>query len=142
MSTGMELLEAIRAERADPPSGIRTLGLDVTHRWITSLSPGRVQFAWPIDDHHFNLEAAVICSWTVAVADQALFFAGTSLCGEGEGTRMADLHLQAIANIESGPVSVDAVIDQRIGNRMFATCTMTLPDGTVAARVVATLDVI
>jgi hypothetical protein len=40
--TGMALVEAIRKEQTDPPSGIRTLGLDVTHHWIESLEPGRV----------------------------------------------------------------------------------------------------
>ena len=142
MSTGVEKIQAICDERADPPSGIRTLGLDGTHKWITTLEPGHVEFTWPIDERHHNLEGAVICSWTIAVADQAMFFAGLTLCGEGEATRMSDLHFQAIDNITSGPMSVDARIERRIEDRMYGTCTIRDLHGQVAARAAIVLDVV
>lgn len=142
MATGMELVEDIRAERADPPSGIRTLALDGTHRWIRRLEPGRVELEWDIDREHDNLEGAVICSWTTAVADQAIFFAGTSLCREGEGTRMADLRLRCLRNIVDGPVTITSEILDRVDDRMFAICRFVLPGGELAAEVTATLDVV
>lgn len=142
MVTGMQLIDEIRAERAAPPSGIRTLGLDSTHRWIRHLEPGRVELEWPIDRSHDNLEGAVICSWTAAVADQAIFFAGTSVCAEGEGTRMVDLRLTCHRNIVDGPVSVVATVDDRVDGRLHASCRFVLPTGELAASVAATLDVI
>lgn len=142
MATGMDLVNAIREERADPPSGIRTLGLDRTHRWLTVVEPGHVEMRWEVDDAYFNLESAVICSWTVALADQALFFAGNTLCGEGEGTRMASLGLDCIHNISSGVVTIDARIRERADDRMFGVCDFLLDDGRLAASVVGTMDVI
>jgi acyl-coenzyme A thioesterase PaaI-like protein len=141
MTTGMQMIEAIRAERAAPPSGIRTLGLDLTHRWITDLGPGHVTFAWPVGSDHFNLEHAVICSWTAAVADQAIFFASNTLCGEGEGTRTTDLHLRALHNIGEGVVTVVCRIHDHTTERMFASCDFILADGRLAAQVTATLDI-
>jgi acyl-coenzyme A thioesterase PaaI-like protein len=139
---GMELIDAIRQERSDPPSGIRTLGLDVTHRWLTQLERGRARFTWTVDPAYLNLEGAVICSWTTALADQALFFASNTLCEGGEGTRMADLHLTVFTDMTDGVIDIDASITERVGDRMFGTCTFTREDGTVAARVTAMIDVI
>jgi len=142
MTTGMQMIEAIRAERAAPPSGIHTLGLDVTHRWITDIGPGHVTFAWPVGAEHFNLEQSVICSWTAAIADQAIFFATNTLCDDGEGTRTTDLHLRALHNIGEGMVTVEARVRDRAPDRMYATCDFTLADGRLAAQVTATLDVL
>jgi len=142
MATGMELIDRIRAGEAAPPSGITTLGLDRTHHWITHLSPGHVVLEWPVDDAHMNLEGAVICPWTAALADQALFLASNTLCGEGEGTRMADLHVRAIRNMTGGTVTIDARIESRAGDRMFCSCDFRLPDGELAAQVSAVIDVI
>lgn len=137
----MELIELIRTERADPPSGIRTMGLDRTHRWITELAPGRVVMAWLVDDLHDNLEGAVICSWLVAIADQALFFASNTLCGEGEGTRTEMIALASHHNVTGGTVQVAASIDDREGDQMAGSCSFTLEDGTLAATVTATISI-
>ena len=139
---GMELIDAIRQERSEPPSGIRTLGLDGTHRWLTDLKPGVAEFAWEVDPAYLNLEGAVICSWTTALADQALFFASNTICQAGEGTRMADLHLKVFTDMKEGTVAIRAAITERIGDRMFGLCTFTLEDGTVAAQVTVTIDVV
>jgi acyl-coenzyme A thioesterase PaaI-like protein len=139
---GMELVEAIRAERADPPSGISTLGLDKTHRWITSVEPGRVTLSWEVDDAYLNLEGAVICVWTAALADQAMFFATNTLCAEGEGTRMADLHLRVITNVTGGTLDIDARVLERVGDRMHAVCDFRDESGALTAQVTAVVDVI
>lgn len=57
MASGPELIDLIRAGKAEPPSGIRTLGLDGTHRWFSEIEPGGVELAWDADDGHRNLEA-------------------------------------------------------------------------------------
>lgn len=138
----MARVGAIRARQAEPPPGIRALGLDVVHRWITRLEPGEVDLAWEVDGTHANLEGAVLCSWTTALADQALFFAGTSLCADGEQTRMAQLSLTCVENIRRGPVGIEGRVLRRDGNRMLGTCTFTSADGAVLAHVTATLDVV
>ena len=142
MTNGMDMIRAIREERAAPPSGIATLGLDRTHRWITALEPGHVELEWEVDDAHLNLEGAVICPWTAALADQALFFASSSLCGEGEGTRMADLHVRCLENMTGGTVTIDARIQRRVGNRMYGICDFVTADGALAAQTTAVIDVI
>jgi len=142
-ASGMELIEAIRSERADAPEGIRTLGLDRTHRWITELEPGRVTLMWPYDPAYANLEGAVICSWIAALGDQAIFFASNSLCASGEGTRMAEFAITCLSNIEDGDVVIRAQVDRRVGDRMFATCTFHVgADRALAARMSATLEVL
>src|SRR4051812_13314317 len=98
----MEMIAAIRAERADPPSGIRTLGLEGTHRWLTVLEPGHATFEWPVDEAHSNLEGAVICTWTAALGDQVLFFATNTLCEDGEQTRMVRFSLDCLEPITDG----------------------------------------
>ena len=142
MPTGPELLQAIQEERADPPSGIATLGLDGTHRWLERLEPGRALFHWDVDDAYMNLEGAVICSWIAAIGDQALFFASTSLCGENEGTRMAEFHVQLMENITGGTVTLDASIHRRTAERMFGECRFLDPDGSMMASMTATIDII
>lgn len=142
MATGMELVNAIRAGEAAPPPGIATLGLDRTHHWITSLEPGRVELVWQVEPAYANLEGAVLCSWLVALADQALFFAAKSLCGEAEETRMSALTFEALENVYAGELAILGVIDDRKADAFSGVCTMTLPDGTVAARVSATISVV
>jgi acyl-coenzyme A thioesterase PaaI-like protein len=142
VATGMELIEAIRDERAQPPSGIITLGLDVTHRWLVDLRPGHVELDWPVDDRHLNLEGAVICSWVAAVGDQAVFFATTSQCGAGESTRMLHFELTSHHNILPGTVRVVANVVDRIGGVFHASCEFRLSDGRVAATMAATVGAI
>jgi acyl-coenzyme A thioesterase PaaI-like protein len=141
MVTGMALIEAIRSETSDPPSGILTLGLGGTHRWLETLGVGRAVFHWPVDDAHLNLEGAVICSWIAALGDQALFFAATSVCGDGEGTRMAEFTTRTMANVTGGTLVIDARINRRVGDRLYGRCTFT-SEGDLAAEVYATIDVI
>jgi acyl-coenzyme A thioesterase PaaI-like protein len=137
MISGLDLVNAIREERSTPPSGITTLGLDRTHKWLERVEPGHVVMSWLVDDAYLNLEGSVICSWIIALADQALFFAGNTVCQEGEGTRMVELNASMISNISSGTVRIDARIDRRVENRMFGICTFTV-DGALAARITAT----
>lgn len=139
---GMDLINAIREERADPPAGIRTLGLDGTQRWITELSPGRVVFTWTVDPAYFNNEGAVICTWTAAMGDQALFLASNTLCGEGETTRMVEFTLGCLSNITHGDLTMTGVIDRRIDDKMWGTCSFVDGDGNLAARMTARLDVV
>lgn len=141
MGTGMQLVDAIREGRSDPPAGITTLGLDRTHHWLTTVEPGHVELTWDVEPAYFNLDGAVICSWIVALADQALFFAGQTLCAEGEGTRMASLGLDCIENIGEGALSIVAHVDERVGDRLHATCEMRTADQRLAARVTAVIDV-
>lgn len=141
MATGMDLVNAIRDGKAEPPSGIRTLELDRTHHWITSLEPGHIVLEWPYEDRYENLEGAVICVWIAALADQALFLASNTLCGEGEGTRMADFHLRLVRGITEGPVTIDARIRDRVGDQMVCQCEFLTSDGQLAATVDAIIDV-
>lgn len=141
MVTGMALIDAIRSETSDPPSGIRTMGLDGTHRWLESLEPGHARFRWPVDDAHLNLEGAVICSWIAALGDQALFFAATSVCRNGEGTRMVEFTTRTMANVTGGTLVIDARIDRRVADRLFGRCTFS-NDGDLVAEVYATIDVV
>lgn len=138
--TGMELIEMIRAGKASPPSGIATLGLDRTHRWDLTVSPGQASFRWAVDERYLNLDDAVICSWLVALADQALFFAGTSLCADGESTRMDQISLRCFEDVKDGDVEFSARIDRRAGDRLFGTCDIAV-GGALKAQVTATLDV-
>ncbi len=135
MTTGKKLVDEIRAGRATPPPGIATLGLDVTHRWITVQEPGVTTFVWTVDPAYSNLEGAVICSWLIALADQALFFASNSLCNEGESTRMRSLRFEQSANITGGDVTIAARIVDREGAAMTGRCEFELEDGSVAATV-------
>lgn len=138
----MDLIQDIREERAVPPSGITALGLAGSHRWLTSLEPGRVEMRWPVDALHLNLENAVICSWIVAVADQAMFFASNSVCEDGESTRTADLQLRCVQNITAGVATLVASVRQRVEDRLHCACDVFLEDGSLAATVSATIDVV
>ena len=142
MTTGPELIDLIRAEKSSPPSGIRTLGLDQTHRWLDSVEPGRVALTWTVDDRYLNLEGAVICSWIVALADQAIFYAGMTLCGENEVTRMVDIRLTTVENINSGDVSIIATVDGRSGDDLLCTCDFRSSEGVLLARIAATVTVV
>lgn len=142
MTHGPALIDAIRGEKAEPPPGIKTLGLDAAHRWISRLEGGEVDMTWAFDPAYTNTEGAVLCSWTTALADQALFFAATSLCLPGEKTRMALLSLVCLENIISGPVTIAARVPGRFADRMTGTCTFTPPDGVIAAVVTAVIDVV
>lgn len=141
MTSGLELVELIRSERAQPPSGIRTLGLDKAHTWIRKVEPGHVELKWEVDADHLNLEGAVICSWIAALADQGLFFASNTLCAEGEGTRMSDLRLSCLRNITGGEVRIDARVRERVDDTMFCTCEFLGEDGLLYAQVTAVVDV-
>jgi acyl-coenzyme A thioesterase PaaI-like protein len=141
MTSGPELIELIRAEKAEPPSGIRTLGLDRAHRWLTVVEPGHVELEWEVDGDHLNLEEAVICSWVAALADQAMFFASNTLCADGEGTRMSDLHLRCVRNITGGTVRIDARVRERVDDTMVCTCQLVGDDGLLYADVTAMIDV-
>lgn len=141
MATGLDLVNKIRSGDAAPPSAIITLGLDRTHEWITTCEPGHVVFAWDVDPAYLNIEGNVFCPWIAALADQALFFASNTLCGEGEGTRMADFHLSMISDIAQGTARIDAVIRERVGDRMHGTCDVYDGSGALAGHVVATIDV-
>jgi acyl-coenzyme A thioesterase PaaI-like protein len=137
----MELVAAIRAEKAEPPAGIATLRLDQTHRWITALEPGHVELMWDVQPEYANLEGAVICSWLAALADQALFFASRTLCGEGEETRTRRLSLDYAENVYDGQVTIRADIGRREGSALHGTCVMTV-EGREVVRVDALIDVI
>lgn len=141
MTSGRELVELIRAEKADPPSDIRTLGLDRAHTWITKMEPGHVELEWEVGEDHLNLEGAVICSWTAALADQALFFASNTLCAKGEGTRMSDLRLSCLRNITGGKVRIDARVRERVDDTMFCVCEFVGDDGLLYVQVTAVVDV-
>jgi acyl-coenzyme A thioesterase PaaI-like protein len=140
--TGIELVEAIRAGRAEPPPGIATLGLDRTHEWLTAVEPGRVEMVWEVEGRYANLEGAVICSWIVALADQALFFATQTACLPGEGTRMSTLQLECIHNVDAGPLRIVAEVDSRADDRFHGSCVMRTADGELAARVTAVIDIL
>lgn len=142
MGYGMDLIRDIREERATPPSGIVTLGLDGSHRWLTDVEPGRAEMRWPVDSAHLNLEDAVICSWIVAVADQAMFFASNSVCQYGEFTRTTELQLRCLQNITAGDATVVATVRQRVDDRLHCACDVFISDGSLAATVTATIDVI
>ncbi|TFV88055.1 hypothetical protein E4P40_10520 [Blastococcus sp. CT_GayMR20] len=137
----MALVRAIRDEQAEPPSGIRTLGLDRTHRWLRSVEPGRVLLDWLVDDAYLNLEGAVICSWIAALGDQALFFAASTLCADGEGTRMAQFDVRLLENITGGSVAVEARVLRRVEDRLHCECSFTV-DGDLKALMIATIDVV
>jgi len=142
MGYGMDLIREIREERAAPPSGIVTLGLAGSHRWLTDIEPGRVEMRWPVDASHHNLEDAVICSWIIAVADQAMFFASNSVCRDGESTRTTDLQLKCLQNITTGVATLVATVRQRVDDRLYCACDVFLDDGGLAATVTATIDVV
>jgi acyl-coenzyme A thioesterase PaaI-like protein len=139
--TGMALIDAIREERAEPPSGIRTLGLDGTHRWLRSVQPGHVALDWPVDDAYLNLEGAVICSWIAALGDQALFFAASTVCGDGEGTRMAEFGVRLLENITAGSVAIEARVVRRVGDRLFGECSFAV-GADLKALMTATIEVV
>ena len=123
MPTGMELVNAIREERSDPPSGIRTLEVDRTHNWLTRVEPGHVEMVWSVEDRYQNLEGAVIAPWTMTLADQALFFASNTLCGAGEGTRLERLAFALVRNINVGvELHIVATIDVRVDDWMRGRC--------------------
>jgi acyl-coenzyme A thioesterase PaaI-like protein len=138
----MQLIEDIRAGRATPPSGITTLRLDRAHHWLTEVAPGVVTMVMPFDDAHLNLEDALICSWLIAVADQAMFFASNSACAEGEMTRMQSLRFETMANITSGDVTFVAKVDERVDEVMHCSCVIRASDGSTAATVEASIAVI
>lgn len=140
--TGMALIEAIRGGSVTPPSGISTMGLDGTHRWITGLEPGKVTMEWEVDPGYLNLEGAVMCTWLAAMADQAVFFASNSLCDQGEGTRMASFHLDVARNVGGGRLRLEADVLNRMGDRMTARCELHDDAGDLVAVFSATLDVI
>ena len=142
MTTGLDLVDAIRAGRATPPSGITTLGLDGTHHWLTTVEPGHVVMAWPVDDAHMNLEGAVISVWLAALVDQALFFATQTLCADGESTRMASLRLECLSNVEDGVLTVDGRVDERVGDECHCTCELRTSDGRLAAQAHAVVDIV
>jgi|GEM_PF-5951850 len=139
--TGAELLQAIIDERAAPPTGITTLNLAGTHRWLTSIAPGRAVFAWPVGSSHHNLEGNVLCSWTMAVADQAMFLAGCGLMGEGETTRMQHFSFSSVQEFGSGVVTVEAIVT-REGAIAHGRCVFTDERGEHLASVLATFAVI
>lgn len=141
MVTGMALVDAIRNEESAPPSGIATLGLGGTHRWLTTMEPGHAVMTWPVDDRYLNLEGAVICTWIACLGDQAMFFAGSSVCGAGEGTRMATFTTTQIANVTSGELVVDARVVRRVGDRLHLRCDFTVDDEAVA-EMTAVIDVV
>jgi len=138
----MDLIRDIREGRGSPPSGIVALGLDGSHRWLTNVAPGKAEMKWPVDDAHMNLEGAVICSWIVALADQAMFFASNSVCLEGESTRTADLQLRCVRNITGGMVTIEATVREQVGDRLFCECEFESEDGLLVALVNATIDVL
>ncbi len=142
LSAGRDIINAIRQEQATPPPAIATLGLDAAHRWITRLENGEVDLTWEFDRAYTNIEGAMLCSWTTALADQALFFAGMTLCDEGEQTRMSTLTLCCLANITTGPVRIQARVQGRTGDRIASSCSFVLPDGSTAAVVTAVLEVV
>lgn len=133
------MVQDIRDEKAVPPAGISTLGLNVTHRWLTLVEPGHVVLAWPVDPAYFNLEGAVICSWTVALADQALFFAAQTLCGDGEGTRMQSLELTVGVPMTSGVITIDGRVLERSGDILSCVCEMRSSEGDLGATVTASI---
>jgi acyl-coenzyme A thioesterase PaaI-like protein len=141
MQTGMDLVNAIRSGQARPPAGISTLGLDSTHEWLTTVEPGHIEMTWDVETRYFNLENAVICSWLVALADQALFFATQTLCGDGESTRMASLQLDCVRSISGGKLKIVARVIERVHDRFYCECTMSTDDG-LGARVSAIVDVV
>lgn len=142
MVTGMALVDAIRNEEADPPSGIATLGLGGTHHWLTTMEPGRAVMTWPVDDRYLNLEEAVICTWIACLGDQAMFFAASSVCLAGEGTRMATFGTTLIANVTSGDeLVVDARVVRRVDDRLHLTCVFSVADEPVA-EMTAVIDVV
>lgn len=141
-TSGMKLLDDIRAGRADAPAGIKTLGLEGTHRLVTRWEPGAVDMLWPVDGAYANLEGATICSWLTALADQALFFASNTLCVEGETTRTLELSLTNLRNVTGGELRLEARILGRGDDRMIGTCTMRDADGELAAVVNVTIGVV
>jgi len=138
----MNLVNDIRAGRVVPPSGISTLGLDTTHHWLISVEPGEVTMVWTVDPAYFNLDGAVICSWLIALADQALFFASNAACAEGESTRMRKLRFETEHNITGGDVTITGTITEREDDQMTGSCVFRLEDGRVAATVEAMIQVI
>lgn len=141
MATGMEFVDLIRSEKSEPPPGIRTLGLDRTHHWITAVEPGHVELVWEVDADYLNLEGSVICSWTTALADQALFFVSNTLCAEGEGTRTADLRIRCLRNITGGKVRIDARVREPGDDTMFCTAELVGDDASRCAHVTAVIDI-
>jgi len=137
----MDLVNAIRSGQAVPPAGISTLGLDSTHEWLTTVEPGHIEMTWDVETRYFNLEHGVICSWLVALADQALFFATQTLCGDGESTRMASLQLDCIRSIGGGRLVIEARVNERVQDRFYCQCTMSTDDG-LSARLSAVVDVV
>lgn len=142
MGYGMDLIHDIQNGRAAPPSGIIALGLDGSHQWLTRIEHGWAVMRWPVDATHLNLEGAVICSWTVALADQAMFFASNSVCQDGESTRTADLQLRCLHNIMDGLVTITAQVRDRVDDRLYCTCEFVLDDGRLGAAVTATIDIV
>ena len=141
MLRGIRLIDATRQGKADPPTGIRTLGLDGTHHWIVDLGPGTTTFRWPVDPACLNLEGAVNCSWTVASADQALFFASNALCALGESTWTIEPNLSAFENITSGTIAGAAQVLGREGDTLLCRYDLTDYQGVLAASVDARIEI-
>lgn len=141
MLTGMELIDAIRRQEAEPPSGIRTLGLDRTHHWLTKVEPGVVELVWDVEPAYQNLEGAVICSWIAALADQALFFASDTLCGAGESTRMRSLQMECLHNITDGSVRIVGTVRGRTDDDLWCTCEFFDASDELLAHVSATIEI-
>jgi acyl-coenzyme A thioesterase PaaI-like protein len=142
VTTGRDIVRAIRREEHPAPPGIITLGLDRAHRWITRLGDGEADLSWTFDAAYTDDGGALLSSWTAAVADQALFFAGMTLCADGQRTRTSSLAVSCLADIYAGPVSIRARVQGRSGDRMAGTCALVVPDGSTAALVTAVLDVV
>ena len=139
--TGMELVEAIREGKPDPPSGIESLGLTGSHQWLTEIAPGAATMRMPFSEAHLNLEGALICSWLIAVADQAMFFASNAACASGEMTRMRRLTYEVMDDITGGEVTFAARVAERKGDLMLCECQIINVEGREAARVAAQIEV-
>lgn len=129
MTTGMELIQAIREGRQQPPTGIATLKLDKGPEWIRTVEPGAASMVWPVSDEYKNLEGAVICSWLACLADQCMFYATAPLLDGDEINRVVDLNMKYLRNVYDGEVRISAKVLSHEDNMLQTEARLTDAEG-------------
>ena len=130
MTWATDRLDALRAERVEPPPVVRTLQLGLLDEW----SAGLVKKRWLPNGDLLNGDGTLFGGYIAALADQMLGFAAMSVVPEGSAFRTINLNVQFFRVGKAHPLNIEARVTAGTKAMITAEVDFKRDDGELIAR--------
>jgi uncharacterized protein (TIGR00369 family) len=120
----------------DLPPAHRNMGIR-PDLWCKEAEVGRVKFVWPNDGSRDIGDGRVFGGWIAALSDNIVSMCMVTALEPGEGFTTQDLQVKIFRPVSGTPIEIEAKVVNRSKSTGYVEAEWRLPNGKVAAKVLA-----